>query len=99
MTKASKYRINRLTDEYLFNKNSDTPFDDWYKYSSTDISDDIKYIILNKLDFIERSILLLYIDYYKNGGYQSLAKSLGVSVGTAHAKVKSIKQKILENLR
>lgn len=95
----STYKLNKLTEEYLLNKSLDIDYNEWHKFNSSDISDDIKYILLYKLDTVERGIFLLYIYYTGNGGYNALAKHLGVSVGTCHSRVKGIKKKIKEYLQ
>lgn len=92
----SQYKNKKITDEYLYNYVSKEDFEDYFKYQSDDISDDIKYVIINKLDVVERNIILLYINI---NGYQKLAQELGVSVGTAYKKVQDIRQKIRKYLK
>lgn len=53
----------------------------------------IKYIINNKLDQVERTIILLYVDCLS---YRKLGKRLGFSHMTIQKEVRKIKKKILE---
>lgn len=96
MITTSKYLINKLSDEYIFNTITKNDFKDYYIYNSTDIIDDLKYVIANKLTLVERGVLLLYISI---GSYNKLGKELGVSTGTAYSKVAEIKQKILKYIK
>lgn len=53
----------------------------------------IKYIINNKLDQVERTIILLYVDCLS---YRKLGKRLGFSHMTMQNEVRKIKAKILD---
>ena len=53
----------------------------------------IKYIINNKLDQVERTIILLYVDCLS---YRKLGKRLGFSHMTMQKEVRKIKAKILD---
>ena len=53
----------------------------------------IKYIINNKLDQVERTIILLYVDCLS---YRKLGKRLGFSHMTIQKEVRKIKKKILD---
>ena len=53
----------------------------------------IKYIINNKLDQVERTIILLYVDCLS---YRKLGKRLGFSHMTIRKEVQRIKAKILD---
>lgn len=52
----------------------------------------IKYIINNKLTQVEKTIILLYVDYLS---YRKLGKRMGFSHMTMYEEIKRIKAKIL----
>ena len=70
-----------------------------YAYDGTVFSEDdartsaIKYIINHKLDQVERTIILLYVDCLS---YRKLGKRLGFSHMTLRKEVMKIKAKILD---
>lgn len=70
-----------------------------YAYDGTVFCEDdartsaIKYIINHKLDQVERTIILLYVDCLS---YRKLGKRLGFSHMTIQKEVRKIKAKILD---
>lgn len=71
------------TDDVFSEEEDDTP------------SRKLKDIIYNKLDEIDRRIILLYAEL---GSLRKLAKEIGVSPTACHFRIKQIRQKIYDFL-
>lgn len=84
-----------IEEEYLFNNCTKEDFNDYYKYNSTEFIDDVKKVIIENLDAIDTRIILIYAHF---GNMRAVAKELDVSLGTVYKRIKSIQQKIKDNL-
>lgn len=83
--------VNKLNNEYLYNVTTKESFEEYYKYQSDEITDDIKRIIINDLNNIDKTIFLVYVD---KGNMRDTAKVFGVSIGTIHKRISKIRNYI-----
>lgn len=70
------------------------PNDDMFS-DEPELISDLKDIVYNKLDEVDKRCILLYAEL---GTYRKLAKELGVSVSSSFFKIRDIRKKIYKLL-
>lgn len=88
--------INTLLNDYILENQSEEDIRNNYIFGDYKLEDQIKYIILTKLNEVERRILLIYID---NGSLRKTAKLFNVSSSKMYYVINNIKLKIKKYIR
>lgn len=87
--------IQDIFDDYILEKKSVEQFNEDYIYNSKSRADDVKYVIMNKLEEWEKRLFLIYID---TGSLRETGKVFHCSYSKIHYVVRDIKAKIMEEL-
>lgn len=88
--------INTLLNDYILENQSEEDIRNNYIFGDYKLEDQIKYIILTKLNEVERRILLIYID---TGSLRKTAKLFNVSPSKIFYVIGNIKDKIKKYIR
>lgn len=88
--------IQDIFDDYILEKKSKEQFNEDYIYNSKSRADDVKYVIMNKLEEWEKRLFLIYIE---TGSLRETGKVFHCSYSKIHYVVRDIKAKIIAELR
>lgn len=87
--------IQDIFDDYILEKKTLEQFNKDYIYNSKSLADDVKYVIMNKLEEWEKRLFLIYIE---TGSLRETGKVFHCSYSKIHYVVRDIKAKIIEEL-
>lgn len=92
---ASRVNISKLLDIYIYDS-IPNDVDDYFKYSSKNIIDDVRYIILKHLDESERRVLILYAEKHN---YAEIGRLLNCSANAIKKYIIKIQDKIISEIK
>lgn len=89
-------KIKDIFDDYILDKKSVEQFNKDYIYNSKSMADDVKYVIMNKLEEYERRLFLIYVD---SGSLRQTSKVFNCSYSKIWYIIKDIREKIINELQ
>ena len=92
---ASRVNISKLLDIYIYDSISED-IDDYFKYSSKNIIDDIRYVILTHLSESERRVIILYAETHN---YAEIGRLLNCSANAIKKYIIKIQEKIISEIK
>lgn len=88
--------INEILNNLILEGQTQEQFNNNVKYSDVDDIELYKYVILNKLNEVDRRIILLYAEC---GNLRDTAKYLGVSFTKLSYVIRNIRRKINKHIQ